>query len=40
MNRQEKVIYLIRHCEAKGQEPKSSLTNNGLMQAKELAHFS
>ncbi len=39
MNRQEKVIYLIRHCEAKGQEPKSSLTNNGLMQAKELAQF-
>lgn len=39
MNRQEKVIYLIRHCEAKGQEPEAALTNNGLIQAKELAQF-
>lgn len=39
MNRQEKVIYLIRHCEAKGQEPEADLTNNGLMQEKELAQF-
>jgi 2,3-bisphosphoglycerate-dependent phosphoglycerate mutase len=34
-----KKIYLIRHCESTGQEPKANLTNEGLKQAQELADF-
>ena len=30
-------LYLIRHCEATGQEPESVLTAHGAMQAEELA---
>ena len=32
-----KTIYLIRHCEAEGQEPNAKLTSNGLTQAIKLA---
>ncbi|WP_214770277.1 histidine phosphatase family protein [Exiguobacterium sp. s133] len=34
-----KKIYLIRHCEASGQEPDAPLTENGHRQAKELVSF-
>ncbi|MBO0992694.1 histidine phosphatase family protein [Bacillus sp. SD088] len=34
-----KNIYIIRHCEAKGQSPDSLLTEKGFMQAKALADF-
>lgn len=34
-----KKIYLIRHCEAKGQQPEATLTNNGYRQALHLAEF-
>jgi 2,3-bisphosphoglycerate-dependent phosphoglycerate mutase len=36
---QLKSIYVIRHCEAEGQPPESSLTDKGLMQAIDLATF-
>jgi len=32
----QKTIYLVRHCEAKGQEREASLTEKGLIQAKNL----
>lgn len=35
----EKNIYLIRHCEAEGQDPQSPLTERGVMQAKKLSIF-
>jgi 2,3-bisphosphoglycerate-dependent phosphoglycerate mutase len=31
-----KNIYLIRHCEASGQEPEAKLTNEGIKQAQKL----
>lgn len=34
-----KTIYLIRHCEAKGQKADAELTSNGRKQAMELADF-
>lgn len=34
-----KSIYLIRHCEASGQEPTAPLTEKGTQQALELAEF-
>ena len=34
-----KKIYLIRHCSARGQEAEAKLTNEGLVQAQELASF-
>lgn len=34
-----KSIYLIRHCEASGQEPTAPLTEEGKQQALELAEF-
>lgn len=34
-----KNIYLIRHCEAEGQEPEAHLTDNGIHQANDLAAF-
>jgi 2,3-bisphosphoglycerate-dependent phosphoglycerate mutase len=34
-----KSIYLVRHCEAKGQPAESPLTEKGLLQAKDLSEF-
>jgi 2,3-bisphosphoglycerate-dependent phosphoglycerate mutase len=34
-----KNIYMIRHCEAEGQEPEASLTDKGIQQAIDLAAF-
>lgn len=34
-----KHIYVIRHCEAKGQSPDASLTEQGFLQAEVLAEF-
>ncbi|MEH7386413.1 histidine phosphatase family protein [Bacillus sp. JJ1521] len=34
-----KAIYMIRHCEAEGQEPEACLTEKGQKQAVELATF-
>jgi len=34
-----KKIYVIRHCEAKGQPSGSPLTDKGLLQAKYLVDF-
>ncbi|KPB05955.1 histidine phosphatase family protein [Bacillus sp. CHD6a] len=34
-----KNIYIIRHCEAKGQPPESPLTEKGMKQAQELAKY-
>ena len=34
-----KHIYVIRHCEAKGQSPDASLTEQGFHQAEVLAEF-
>lgn len=34
-----KKIYIIRHCEAKGQSSDSPLTEKGFIQASELADF-
>lgn len=34
-----KNIYVIRHCEATGQEPDASLTEKGFLQAEELCNF-
>jgi 2,3-bisphosphoglycerate-dependent phosphoglycerate mutase len=34
-----KKIYLIRHCEAEGQQAEAQLTDNGLNQASNLAEF-
>jgi 2,3-bisphosphoglycerate-dependent phosphoglycerate mutase len=37
--RMGKKIYIIRHCEAKGQPPESPLTEKGNIQALELSEF-
>ena len=34
-----KKIYVIRHCESKGQPPKANLTENGIKQAELLKEF-
>ena len=34
-----KTVYLIRHCQATGQEPDAALTEEGKEQAQELMHF-
>lgn len=34
-----KNIYIVRHCEAKGQPAESQLTEKGFKQAEELARF-
>jgi len=34
-----KKIYIVRHCEASGQPPESSLTQKGFEQSLELSHF-
>lgn len=34
-----KKIYVIRHCEAKGQQPESELTKKGVKQSLELSSF-
>ena len=34
-----KKIYIVRHCEATGQPPESSLTQKGFEQSLELTHF-
>ncbi|MFD2115217.1 histidine phosphatase family protein [Paenibacillus yanchengensis] len=34
-----KNIYVVRHCEANGQEPEASLTELGMQQAGKLANF-
>ncbi|MGP4071589.1 histidine phosphatase family protein [Piscibacillus sp. B03] len=35
----EKVIYLVRHCQATGQAPNCELTNKGKDQSQQLADF-
>lgn len=35
----KKTIYLLRHCEATGQEPDAELTEKGEEQAEEVARF-
>lgn len=35
----KKIIYLIRHCQAMGQEPSAELTNEGREKALELVHI-
>ncbi len=35
----EKVIYIVRHCSAEGQPPQADLTDEGVLQAGELAKF-
>lgn len=41
MRRQKmsKVVYIVRHCAATGQEESAPLTNEGKSQAKKLVHF-
>lgn len=39
VDRLEKVIYLVRHCQAAGQAPEAELTREGEKQAIELADF-
>ncbi|MEG0470828.1 MAG: histidine phosphatase family protein [Solibacillus sp.] len=34
-----KKLYVIRHCEAEGQNPEATLTEKGYQQAIELTHF-
>ncbi|QTD39737.1 histidine phosphatase family protein [Sporosarcina sp. Te-1] len=34
-----KTVYLVRHCQATGQEPQAELTEKGKEQAKELMRF-
>ena len=34
-----KTIYLLRHCEATGQNPEAELTEKGKEQAEKLIHF-
>ncbi|GAA6616131.1 histidine phosphatase family protein [Scytonema sp. NUACC26] len=34
-----KVLYLVRHCQASGQQPDAPLTKEGKVQAKLLADF-
>ncbi|MFS0575426.1 histidine phosphatase family protein [Sporosarcina sp. 179-K 3D1 HS] len=35
----DKTIYLVKHCQATGQEQKAELTGEGKEQAKELVRF-
>ena len=35
----DKIVYLVRHCQATGQEPNAELTEEGKEQAKELMRF-
>ncbi|MGH2316642.1 histidine phosphatase family protein [Planococcus sp. SE5232] len=35
----DKIIYLIRHCQATGQSPDAELTEAGRKQAQDLAEF-
>lgn len=35
----EKVVYLVRHCQASGQETEAELTDEGKKQAQGLADF-
>lgn len=35
----EKVVYIVRHCEAEGQSPHADLTAKGIVQAEKLAEF-
>ncbi len=39
MNSKEKTLYLVRHCEAEGQDSQAELTAKGREQADRLAHF-
>lgn len=39
MNELSKEIYLIRHCEARGQAKDAPLTNRGYQQAEQLQFF-
>ncbi|WP_306821510.1 histidine phosphatase family protein [Metabacillus litoralis] len=34
-----KKIYVVRHCEAQGQDSNSKLTEKGLIQSKSLSDF-
>ena len=34
-----KVVYVVRHCQAEGQEPSASLTERGKQQAEALCAF-
>ena len=35
----EKLVYIVRHCEAEGQSPHAKLTNHGKAQAEQLVAF-
>ncbi|MFS0577316.1 histidine phosphatase family protein [Sporosarcina sp. 179-K 3D1 HS] len=35
----EKTVYLVKHCQATGQQPEAELTEEGKEQAKELHRF-
>lgn len=39
MKKMNKTVYLLRHCQATGQEPEAELTEKGKEQAEEIAHF-
>lgn len=39
MESEEKIFYLVRHCEAEGQHPEARLTAEGRAQADRLARF-
>ncbi|MFT8320993.1 MAG: histidine phosphatase family protein [Bacillus sp. (in: firmicutes)] len=39
MNVKNKTFYLIRHCEAEGQDASAELTKTGIQQAKKVADF-
>ena len=39
MFRVNKIIYIIRHCEAEGQAPDAPLTAKGKLQAEKLSKF-
>lgn len=39
VERLEKVVYLVRHCRASGQQPEAELTEEGKKQAQSLADF-
>lgn len=34
-----KLVYIVRHCSAEGQAPNAELTEDGVLQAKELVQF-
>lgn len=35
----EKLLYLVRHCKASGQDPEAALTREGMEQAQNLVGF-